>query len=327
MIEINTSDGLVLDSQKMSVDAAELKEKQAVAVLLAAFNGMVWIQEQIESILKQEEVAVTVFVSVDLSSDGTEVWVENYARGEDRVVVLPLGLRFGGAGRNFFRLMKEVDLSRFSYVSFADQDDIWHRKKLIAAINALNETKSDGYSSNVTAFWPTGETLLIDKSQPQRQWDYLFECAGPGCTYVMTICLAEGVKKVMLDNWSDVERVGGHDWFIYAFARANGFRWFIDQWPSMLYRQHGGNQTGVNKGLKALLFRIKKIASGWGIEQSALIAKMVGKDDSEFVQGWSHFRRFGFLRLAFSAKRCRRKPIDRVFFVFACLLLVVIGKR
>lgn len=42
-----------------------------VAVLLAAYNGMAWIEAQLDSILKQANVCVSVFISVDTSSDGT----------------------------------------------------------------------------------------------------------------------------------------------------------------------------------------------------------------------------------------------------------------
>lgn len=42
-----------------------------VAILLAAYNGSNWINEQIDSILTQKEVNVKIFVSCDLSTDNT----------------------------------------------------------------------------------------------------------------------------------------------------------------------------------------------------------------------------------------------------------------
>ena len=41
------------------------------AVLLATHNGNTWIEEQIFSIIKQIKVSVTVFISDDMSEDGT----------------------------------------------------------------------------------------------------------------------------------------------------------------------------------------------------------------------------------------------------------------
>ena len=111
---------------KPKVTTLQLSEEYPkIAVCLAAFNGTHWLTEQLDSILAQTGVAVTVFVSVDVSNDGTEDWVDVRAQADSRIVVLPHGENFGGAARNFFRILREVDLSKFDYVSFADQDDIW----------------------------------------------------------------------------------------------------------------------------------------------------------------------------------------------------------
>jgi rhamnosyltransferase len=298
-----------------------------VAVLLAVFNGMGYIEEQLQSILCQQGVDVSIFISVDLSADGSYEWCGERARSNPRIQVLEYGERFGGAARNFFRLLRDVDLTGFDYVSFADQDDIWLPEKLDRAVSSMKDTGSHGYSSNVTAFWPDGTRKLVEKSQRQRRWDYLFEAAGPGCTYVMSSVLAGEIKKTVLANWSCANQLGLHDWFSYAFARANGYSWLIDAWPSMLYRQHPENQVGVNHGWKAFLYRLKKVALGWGIEQSALTAALAGNGASAFVRSWSGFKRFGFLKLALRANECRRRPRDQVFFFCACVLLAVVGKR
>ena len=64
-----------------------------VAVLLAAYNGMAYIREQVESILAQDGVDVTIFFSVDRSTDGTERWVGELAGRDRRAVLLPYGER------------------------------------------------------------------------------------------------------------------------------------------------------------------------------------------------------------------------------------------
>lgn len=300
---------------------------QKIAVLMSAYNGVGYIEEQVESILHQANVSVTIFLSVDLSSDATHIWCLALAESNADVHVLPYGERFGGAARNFFRLIRDVDFSDFDYVAFADQDDIWLPEKLDRAVKKIIEVNADAYSSNVMAFWPDGTKKLIQKAQPQRTWDYLFEAAGPGCTYVMNIALATSINAVVTTDWNEINKLALHDWFSYAYARANGFIWYIDDWPSVLYRQHGGNQVGANHGVKAFLYRIGKVAAGWGIEQSALTAKTVGKSNSSFVLGWINFKRHEFLKLAFSARQCRRKVSDQILFFFACLALAVVGKR
>lgn len=294
-----------------------------VAVLLAAYNGATYIEEQVGSIFNQQSVEVTLFVSVDCSTDGTESWFDQLAMRDSRVVVLPHGQKFGGAAPNFFRLIHDVDLEPFDYVSFADQDDIWHLDKFKRATEQLVLHKADAYSSNVTAFWPSGKEKLVCKSQPQRKWDYFFEAAGPGCTYVIKTALMSKIKNCVCENWDRMQTVNLHDWFCYAYARSQGYRWYIDPQPSLLYRQHEDNQVGVNNGLKAFIYRFNKIIDGSGIRQSALISQLVGKGDTDFVRLWSDFKRLGFLRLALFAKECRRKKQEQILFFCACLLMAI----
>jgi rhamnosyltransferase len=296
-------------------------EPPKVAVLLAAFNGTSWIEKQLDSILAQARVDVSVFISVDPSTDGTEVCCASYAQRHENVALLPPSGRFGGAARNFFRLIRDVDLSPFEYVAFSDQDDIWHPDKLDRATGALRASDFDAYSSNVTAFWPDGKRLLLDKAQPQVRWDHLFEAAGPGCTYVLSQRLAAAFKTSLLERWDAAQQVTLHDWYCYAFARNHDFRWFIDPVPTMEYRQHAGNQVGANTGIASFLTRLKTIADGWWPTQVLLISRLTG-DHCTLPTGGERRMRLTFLKLPFRALQCRRRPRDKILFVIACLAAV-----
>jgi rhamnosyltransferase len=297
------------------------------AVILAVYNGMQYLEEQIASILNQRDSCLTIFVSVDLSSDGSEIWLTNLAKQDPRVVMLPYGEKFGGAARNFFRLIRDVDFSQFDYVAFADQDDHWYPDKLCKAIAILNTGQYDGYSSNVIAFWPNGRQKVVHKSQPQRRWDYIFEAAGPGCTYVMSISLMKATKARVLEVWDSLQEVKAHDWYCYAFARANGYQWFIDAKPSMLYRQHEKNQFGVNLGIKSYLKRFKLIRNGYWLRQVLLIVELVGIGHSTFAQTWAKLGRIELLRLATQAFQCRRDFKEQVIFMLICLMLATTGEQ
>ena len=234
-----------------------------IAVCLAAYNGTQWIEEQLDSILSQEKVEVTVFISVDSSTDGTETWVDKRAQDESRVVVLPHGHRFGSAARNFFRLLREVDFGDYDYVSLADQDDVWLPGKLIHAASKIKALDLDAYSSDVVAFWEGGREKLVKKSYSQKRFDHFFEAAGPGCTYVLKRDLATAFQQFLNDNWEGVNQIALHDWLIYAYSRQHKVQWLIDDQPLMRYRQHGGNQVGFNSGFKAFIRRIKLIRQHW----------------------------------------------------------------
>ncbi|MEE5153493.1 glycosyltransferase [Pseudomonas alliivorans] len=285
-----------------------------VAVLLAAYNGMDWIAEQLDSILKQTNLCVSVFISVDPSTDGTDSLCSVYAERNANVTLLPAVGQFGGASRNFFRLIRDVDLSAFDYVAFSDQDDIWYSDKLHRATSAMVSGNYDAYSSNVIAFWPDGRRMLVDKAQPQVRWDHAFEAAGPGCTYVMNRRLADAFKASLVANWAACQRITLHDWYCYAYARNHDFRWFIDPVPSMDYRQHAGNQVGANTGIAAFTTRLKKILGGWWPEQVVLINDLTGRTSGLTLEG-----KTAFLRLVFQARHCRRRPRDKRLFIIACM--------
>lgn len=297
----------------------------SVAVCLAAFNGMRYLEQQTKSIFAQTGVDLTLFVSVDHSSDGTEAWFDRLQAEHPRIVLLPYGEKFGGAAQNFFRLIREIDFSQFEYIAFADQDDIWKPEKLKRAVASLIETGGDGYSSDVLAFWESGRTRYIKKSYPQQRWDYFFESAGPGCTFVLTRRLATEMQKLLRDKLQQTLNVGLHDWLTYAFARAHGYKWVIDNYASLQYRQHGNNQVGANTGFAAWVWRARQVLSGWGLNQARLIAEIVGADKASFVQTWRRGGRRAMLALATQAPACRRKPADRVWFALSCLALAVVG--
>ena len=298
-----------------------------IAILLAAYNGMRWIEAQLSSILEQESVSVKVFISVDLSSDGTLAWCQAMALRYSCIEVLPADKRFGGAAPNFFRMIREVELSSFDYVSLADQDDLWPPEKLFRAHQMMSKIGADAYSSNVTAFWPDGRQVLIHKAQKLVKWDFLFEAAGPGCTYVIRKNLACTIQGLIKLRWAEFRHVGLHDWFIYAYARANGYLWVIDDQPGLLYRQHEQNQVGVNMGWRASLQRARKVLGGWGLAQSALIAELVGLGNDPFVRLWSNGSRAGLLSLSLHAWQCRRRLRDKFLFALSCAALLVAGKR
>ncbi|WP_313740198.1 glycosyltransferase [Pseudomonas sp.] len=294
-----------------------------VAVLLAAYEGLAWIEAQLASVLAQTGVAVDVYISVDPSSDGTDAWCANFASTHSNVTLLPPCGRFGGAARNFFRLVRDVDVSAYDYVAFCDQDDLWYPNKLERAVAALQGGQAHGYSSNVVAFWQDGRRALVQKAQPQVEWDHLFEAAGPGCTYVLRNDLATTFKSLIVNRWDGVQHIDLHDWFCYAFARSRGYVWFIDPLPGLDYRQHERNQVGVNSGFASAVMRWRKIADGWWFSQAQRTARLLEMDNPFMpLEG-----RRAWLKLARHARVCRRRTRDQAVLWVVCVVNAMSGRR
>jgi rhamnosyltransferase len=290
-----------------------------IAVCLASFNGENHILEQLNSISNQTYVDVSIFVSDDCSEDSTYEVLNNVA-GSNKSVVLLQRIKCGSAAKNFFRTIRDVDFTGFDYIALSDQDDIWQSDKLSHAIREIQESKADAYSSNVLAFWPNGKQKLINKAQSLQQYDYMFESAGPGCTFLLTKTLVLELQEFLIINAEKCQSIALHDWFIYAYARSNGYKWFVDPVPHMLYRQHADNVIGANVGFRAKLARWKKLRDGWLIEQALLIANVLGYGNALPMQKLVRYNLLDRLWLIFNISHLRRRLRDRVALVLFLLL-------
>ncbi|HIN38893.1 MAG TPA: glycosyltransferase, partial [Flavobacteriales bacterium] len=280
-----------------------------VAVLMAAYNGEQWIHSQLDSIWSQEGVTVDVFVSLDVSSDSTLSLLQRLKCNHTNLFILPYGERFGGAAKNFFRLIRDVDFSRFDYIALSDQDDIWGSGKLHYAIRTIEQDDLDGYSSDVIAFWSNEREKLVKKSFPQKKFDYFFEAAGPGCTYVLKQQSTQKFKNFLIKNWEYVNLVELHDWMIYAYFRSQGMKWKISTKPLVRYRQHEHNQFGSNSGLKAYLIRFNKIKTKWYRNEVQKIIYLLNGNSEQDISLKRLFliKNFWYLR---------RRPRDAIFLLF-----------
>ena len=283
-----------------------MRNADRTIVLLAAYNGLRFLPDQMASILAQTDVEIDVYVSVDLSNDATWTWSQELSGSHDNVHVLPYGPRFGSAAANFYRLIREVDLSSASFVAFADQDDRWFPGKLRRAVDEIRRTGADGYSSNVYAWHADDSRRLLRKVGPQRRWDHLFSSPGPGCTHVMTVASAIALQDLVRSHEPAVQRVEYHDWLDYALVRARGGRWHMDPQPTMLYRQHESNQLGANVGVEAARRRWDRLADGWYWTQVQEIAALVGAEEELPIRLLRRETLSSRLALAALAPRLRR---------------------
>jgi rhamnosyltransferase len=298
-----------------------------VAVLMATYNGMNWLEEQFSSILNQSGVDVHLFVSDDSSVDASFDFLNARALADSRISLLPKVDRMGSAGKNFYRLICDVEVTGFDYIAFADQDDIWSLDKLSRHIGLIQNSHAEAVSSNVLAFWPDGSQKLIRKSQPQKFFDFIFEAAGPGCTFLMTPWLVTKLRDEIQSINSPAKNVVMHDWLTYAICRAYKRKWVIDAAPSLMYRQHANNVIGANSGIKAIINRLRKINGGWyrgevskicdvavGINQDPKLIKL-----SRLLKARTFLSQLQLLLYVFQG---RRKFVDRVVLVLTILLFL-----
>ncbi len=238
----------------------------SVAILLATYNGGAFVGDQIASILAQKAVDVHIYVRDDGSTDDTMAVVAELQKAAlGRVTVLRDGYGSTGyAATNFFALLGGLDLSPFDYVAFADQDDIWLPGKLQRAVECLLGQGGGGYSSNLLAWEPANNHYwMMEKQGTPKKFDYLFQGASAGCTYVLDTQTALLARRHL--TTADGRYCAGvsHDWVIYAICRSAGVPWFRDSQSFIHYRQHSANVYGARSGFAGIIARLQMISNGW----------------------------------------------------------------
>jgi rhamnosyltransferase len=302
------------------------KSRPRVLVLLATYNGSRWIRDQMESILAQEGVDLAIAVRDDASTDGTR-WELSRFENDGRVRIAAATAPSGSAARNFLTLIRENAASGFDFVAFADQDDLWKPAKLRSACEMLTASGSAGYSSATVAVWENGRDRLLPLSGAPTASDFLFEGAGQGCTFVLTAAFYERARVLLLAHTELTHGIHYHDWLLYALARSWGLRWSFDAHPSVLYRQHAGNDTGARGTLPGIIRRLSRIRDGWYGAQLRAIAAIcrTAAPANTTVLNWHRTlaqaagvrRRLAIVR--FCLQGGRRRTRDNMMAVFAAL--------
>lgn len=288
-----------------------------VAIALASYNGAAFIRPQILSLLWQECCQITVFVRDDRSSDDTRGEVLRLAQQYPGQVILvdEDGPASGSAAQNFFRLLIALRGQAFDYLALADQDDIWEERKIARALEQLESRNADGYSSNLVAFSTDGGASgLLRKDHPPAPFDYLFQTASAGCTYVLTARLFETVASRLAANAPNPDIA--HDILIYAIARSQGFAWVQDSAAHVLYRQHANNLVGSRNGAAGLRARWHLVRNGWYRRQTAMLGPYLANTEGErkIIAAVQSGRPADRLWLALRARRWRRRWREAIAF-------------
>ena len=115
--------------------------KKQFAVLMSTYNGELFIKEQIDSILAQKDVDITLYIRDDGSNDNTVKLIKEYIKKYDCIRFMNDNNNLR-PGASFMKLLLSVlkKEKKYDFYAFADQDDIWLENKVETL---LNEIKKD----------------------------------------------------------------------------------------------------------------------------------------------------------------------------------------
>jgi glycosyltransferase involved in cell wall biosynthesis len=220
-----------------------------ISILMAAYNGEKYISEQIESLLSQTVGDFKLFIRDDMSDDNTFSIISGYAdRFPDKIFVTRSGENSGSAKYNFIKLMTE---HKDDYFMLCDQDDFWLPDKIEVSFAKVREME-EAYGRQTPVLVHSDlrvadeELNVISESYARDMVaDYgktslnylLIQNMLAGCTCMYNRALADSLREPAFTVM--------HDWWLVLTASAFGKIGTIQGTPSILYRQHGGNEMGA----------------------------------------------------------------------------------
>lgn len=257
-----------------------------VAVLLSTYNGESYLQEQLDSLLRQDFKNFKIYVRDDGSSDNTVNIIEQYCHKDNRLIRIRSEGNVGCAA-SFLTLVKSVNADVYL---FCDQDDVWLPNKIQRVFD---------YYSNVDMSTPAlyhcdlavvdQELNLIHKSFLQHQkmsaidamkTNHLFiQNFVVGCSSAINSSLAELVLNNI--NTQQFTQVAMHDWWFAITAKIQG-EIFYDDVQTILYRQHSNNVLGAKSS--SLLRFITLGVNGQGLKRVLSFRKKVSEQNQLLLE-------------------------------------------
>ncbi|SHO52605.1 glycosyltransferase family 2 protein [Anaerocolumna xylanovorans] len=230
-----------------------------VHIIMAAYNGAAYLTEQIMSIRQSTFTEWELWIFDDGSLDETEDIISRQEAEANGRIHYIKNVKNKGVTLNFLEGVKTVSSQTVNnspenesdnYYMFCDQDDVWMPDKIEKTLKAMKRYEKK-YSQKLplvifTDAMITDEKLnVINPSFHKSNHlntgkldlpHIMMENKLIGCTVMFNAALEK--KLTVLPK-----QVRYHDWWIGLLGAAFGHMVYLP-FPTLYYRQHGGNVVG-----------------------------------------------------------------------------------
>lgn len=220
-----------------------------VDIIMATYNGEMYVSEQIDSILNQTYKNFKLYIRDDGSSDNTIEIIKKYVNLYPNKIVLVEDSKANlGSIGNFNEL---ISYSKNKYCMFCDQDDIWLNNKIEITLDEMKKLELN-YGKNTPILIHTDLKVVNDKLEiiEESFWNYtginpnlnnynrlLVMNTVTGCTMMIN----DSLKQIIEHIPKECEM---HDWWIAIVASVTGKIGVLNE-QTILYRQHNNNVAGA----------------------------------------------------------------------------------
>lgn len=229
----------------------EEKKKPLISILMAVYDpNMDWFRQQLDSLNAQTYPNLRLFVRDDCSPHVPHAEIEALIR--ERITAFPVRIERNeknlGSNLTFQRLTEETEGDFFAY---CDQDDVWMPDKLSRLQEAMEREKALMVCSDMQVIDGEGKKLADSITALRRH--HVFRSGEGLAPGLLTLNFVTGCTMIV-DARSAKAAVPFcpymvHDHFLALFCASRGVVYSLME-PTICYRQHGSNQTGIMTGVK-----------------------------------------------------------------------------
>lgn len=283
--------------------------------------------EQLVSILSQLPEDGLLLIRDDGSSDQTVAIIQSI---NDPRITLTCGENVGFA-QSFFTLMATTP-DTAEMIMLSDQDDVWSPQKIERAwqhIKNANEIPTLYCARQQLVDINLRPIALSQRfTRPPSFQNALTENIVTGCTAAFNRAALNVALKL-----NEPEKVYFHDWWLYLVVAAFG-KVIMDDEPTILYRQHGGNVIGRGEGIRRYFEIVRFLQkTSWVHIMWRQIAAFKSTYSEQLSEPQQHLlstyfdssKLISILRLIFFFRRFRQSLIDEFFLRGLLIIASTIG--
>jgi glycosyltransferase involved in cell wall biosynthesis len=228
----------------------------SIDILISAFNGSNFIGRQIDSILGQTYENWQLIIRDDGSTDNTSEIIRKYQERYPGKIAAVLDGKQAmnvnlGASQGFARVLER---STAKYTMFCDQDDVWLPFKIEKTLEKMKGLEAIYQES--TALMVHTDLRVVDRELNtigDSLWQ-LQHLAPQNCSYLNRLLMQNGITGCTVMINRKLRELATpippeaimHDYWLALAAAAFGRIAYLKA-PTILYRQHGANDTGAKK--------------------------------------------------------------------------------
>jgi len=232
-----------------------------IAILLATYNGELYLAQQLDSIINQTNKDWLLYVRDDGSIDSTVEILKKYEQKNSNIIILNDSIKNRGAMNSFIWLMENVNSE---YYMFCDQDDVWLPNKIEVSYLELLKIQSGNTLIPLLVFT---DLFIVDESLnviSSSMWEYthlkrvmdlkflLIGSFATGCTMLFNnrakLCALKYKNHALM-----------HDSLLALSTLVNRGEIKGVSDSLIYYRQHGNNTLGTSKFNNSIISRFTNI--------------------------------------------------------------------